>query len=44
MILKIKKEDNVDKMWESVLFAMIGKYSLSQNVLLLLTIVVVGNR
>lgn len=44
VILKIKKEDNVDKMWESVLFAMIGKYSLSQNVLLLLTIVVVGNR
>ena len=44
VILKIKKEDNVDKMWESVLFAMIGKHSLSQNVLLLLTIVVVGNR
>ena len=25
MILKIKKEDNIDKMWESILFAMIGK-------------------
>jgi len=25
VILKIKKEDNIDKMWESILFAMIGK-------------------
>ena len=28
VILKIKKEDNIDKMWESVLFALIGKYKL----------------
>lgn len=26
VILKIKKEDNIDKMWESILFAMIGKW------------------
>ena len=25
VILKIKKDDNVDRMWESLLFAMIGK-------------------
>lgn len=25
VILKIKKDDNVDKMWESILFAMIGE-------------------
>ena len=27
VILKIKKEDNIDKMWESILFAMVGKYT-----------------
>ena len=25
VILKIKKDDNIDKMWESILFSMIGK-------------------
>jgi hypothetical protein len=25
-IIKIKRDDNIDKMWESILFAMIGKY------------------
>ena len=25
VILKIKKDDNIDKMWESILFAMVGK-------------------
>lgn len=25
VILKIKKEDNIDKMWESILFAMVGE-------------------
>lgn len=24
-IIKIKRDDNIDKMWESILFAMIGK-------------------
>ena len=32
VILKIKKEDNIDKMWESILFAMIGKFSATPNV------------
>ena len=27
VILKIKKDDNVDRMWEAILFAMIGKSS-----------------
>jgi len=25
-IIKIKRDDNIDKMWESILFAMIGKF------------------
>ena len=28
VILKIKKDDNIDKMWESILLNMIGKYSM----------------
>ena len=31
VILKIKKDDNIDKMWESILFAMIGKYLISKS-------------
>lgn len=36
VILKIKKDDNIDKMWESILFAMIGKsvnhfYKVAEN-------------
>ena len=37
MILKIKKEDNIDKMWESILFAMVGKYSTLLKMCYLLT-------
>lgn len=25
VILKVKKEDNIDKMWESIMFALFGK-------------------
>lgn len=31
VILKIKKDDNIDKMWESILFSMIGKSNSSSN-------------
>ena len=26
VILKIKKGDNIDKMWEQILFALLGKF------------------
>lgn len=32
-IIKIKKEDNIDKMWESILFAMIGEQFEEPNVI-----------